>query len=178
MPRHIAIIILALLLLMLALIGWSFFIPGSMEGTAQPHPDVPAMLQSKALAAETPIVIVLGSVFGVLSLAVMGLVGWAGLLKQGKETPLARWMLIAFGGYILVFMALFLTYSGYVNDPYSSSIFGGFPVPTAWMMYGAWFFPLVFIGLYSFLFKKWVVNEADMAQFEALLQQRRADNEG
>ena len=129
------------------------------------------MLNSTGVAAETPMMVVLGSLFGILTVAFIGLLVWGGLLKGGKETPLARRMLIAFGGYILVFVALFWTYSRYIFDPFGSGTFGGFPVTTAWLMYGVWFFPLVFVWLYASMFNKWVLDAEDIKRFDQLIKQ-------
>lgn len=177
MSKQTAILLLVLLAAMLALVMWSFFVPGSMDATARPHPEIPTMLQSAGTAASSPTMVLIGSLFGMLTVAIFGLCVWVGLLKGGKENALGRWVLGAFVVYALIFAALFWTYTGFIDNPSDSRFTAAFPETTAWMVYGVWFFPLVFVGLYMGLFKRYLLTQEDTEAFSTIVQ-RSNESEG
>lgn len=46
--------------------------------------------------------------------------------------------------------------------------FLGFPIPSAWMLYGMWASPLLFIAIYWFGFRRWIFTVEDENRYEAL----------
>ncbi|MCH8961747.1 MAG: hypothetical protein IH820_10625 [Bacteroidetes bacterium] len=172
MSRVVFRLFLALLVALLLIIGVSFLMPGATRPTAQVHPEAASLLQSTGSLAERPEVLGLGYVMGVLMIAIMAVAVWIGLRKRDGATPLNRWMMAAFAGYALVFTALVAAYASYTQG-HETAFFGGFPAPTAWMIYGMWLFPLVFVGLYMALFDRWVLTDQDLARFDDLVKENR-----
>lgn len=71
-------------------------------------------------------------------------------------------------------MALFIwwqMYSGHQAflDSDEVGFFVGFPIPTAWQMYGTWFSAIPLILLYSIGFRKFIYSQADDEAFQAIL---------
>lgn len=171
MSKQVAVLLLGLLISMLGLVIWSFFVPGSMDGTAEAHKEITGMLQSKGNAVDNPLMVLIGSLLGILAVSVIGINVWVGVLKGGQENTLGRWMLRAFGIYVLIFGAISWTYLGFIEDPITTQFIGAFPIPSAIMIYGVWFFPLVFVGLYTFMFKTHVLTHKDVQTFRDMVQQ-------
>ena len=103
-------------------------------------------------------------VFFLVSLAVGG-------EKRGDYGPLKLPLIVGGIAYAVVFIALVLSHRAYVNDA-DPGLFLGFPIPTAWMMYGVWLVPLVFMLLFLFKFDSWIYTEDDRKRFEELLAQQ------
>jgi hypothetical protein len=55
----------------------------------------------------------------------------------------------------------------------STSYFGGFPIPTAWMLYGMWFVPAIITSAYIFKFDDWVLTKEEEKQFHEIVAARR-----
>ncbi|MEM9014173.1 MAG: hypothetical protein AAGB02_03605 [Pseudomonadota bacterium] len=78
---------------------------------------------------------------------------------------------------IAVWSALFLAYRAYLESG-STMYFLGFPVASAWMVYGIWIGHLPLTVIYVFGFHKRIFTEKDQAEFAAILsdhQKRRAE---
>ncbi len=172
MSRVVFRLFLARVVALLLIIGVSFLMPGATQPTAQVHPGAGSLLLSSGSLAVRPEVLGLGYVMGVLMIAIMAVAVWIGLRKRDGATPLNRWMMAAFAGYALVFTALVAAYASYTGSP-EAVFFAGFPAPTAWMIYGMWLFPLVFVGLYMALFDRWVLTDQDLARFDDLVKENR-----
>jgi hypothetical protein len=120
--------------------------------------------------------------------------GWAlGLLEIGLFVALlglgARgrgglrglgWPLVVGGfAYAVVWSALVVSYAGYAAG--SDALVLGFPAPTAWMLFGLWPVPLLFVVLYVAGFDRWVATRDDLAELERRLAEARsraADGDG
>ncbi len=130
------------------------------------------MLQSTGGIAAQSGALWVAFVMSLLILAMMATCVWIGLGKRGSGTPLSRRMMIGFGGYGIVFAALTATYARYAGDT-EVPFFGGFPLPTAWMIYGVWLFPILFVALYMTMFDRWVLTDDDLARFKQLVDENR-----
>ena len=74
--------------------------------------------------------------------------------------------------YFAVYLLLLLSYGNYQRGE-SSSFFGGLPAPSAWMMYGIWFIPLLISGIYMFKFNDWVLSPAEYEAFQEIVRRRK-----
>ena len=54
---------------------------------------------------------------------------------------------------VAVVVAMFLTYRGYLGDA-DPAIVLGFPVPTAFVVYGLWAFPYLFAAIFVAIFDR------------------------
>jgi len=55
------------------------------------------------------------------------------------------------------------------HDKASDALFLGFPEATAWMTYGVWFFPILFIVLFFLRYNDWVINAEEEKEFDDLV---------
>ncbi|MYB19063.1 MAG: hypothetical protein F4Y16_08775 [Holophagales bacterium] len=125
-----------------------------------------------------------GFLYGLLSIVLFVAVMALGLRRRGRLPAGSRralWSGLAL--YALTFMLLVLSYRGYVEPGADHALFGSFPRPSAWMLYGIWPVPLLFALLYMWNFDRWVISEDEVAEFERLAaeskrQRGRDDAEG
>ena len=65
------------------------------------------------------------------------------------------------------------SYARFVEAPAAAGLVFSFPTPTALMLYLLWPAPVVFLVLYVRAFDDWVVDEAALARFRAIVAERR-----
>lgn len=100
-----------------------------------------------------------------------------GIRKKDDPGPALVPVLVAGGVFVAIFVMLFISYRGYMDDP-SPKLFLSLPAPTAWMIYGVWLFPVTFVFLYRRYFDNWFLTDEDMDRFNAIIaEQRPADGE-
>ena len=119
-------------------------------------------------------VLLLGWLYGTLSIAlIVGLMALG--LRRGGRLPgrSGPALLVGLTLVVLVFTLLVLSYRGYVVPGAGRTLFGSFPRPSAWMLYGLWPVPLVFAALYMRNFDRWVISEEEVAEFEQLVAESR-----
>jgi len=170
-PRDVSRgLIYALLATSLALLGLvilALVVPGSPELAARPHPTIESMLSSGAGAPGGPRTLWAGFVTGLLVILMIGLLLLVGVAPDA--TGLKRWIVGCTAAYGLVFGALMLSYLQYLEGG-PLRIFGGLPAPSAWMMYGVWLFPWVFIIGYVVTFHTSYFPPESQERFRELLR--------
>lgn len=160
------------LVALLIIVCVSFLLPEASRSTSQVHPEYSSMLKSSGNTASLSSTLWLGYVYGVIMFAVMAVSILIGIQKREKLGTLGKWMAAGFFMYLLVFTALVYTYSQYTHDKHQD-FFGGFLLPTAWMIYGMWLFPLFFVFLFTLHFDRWIMTKDDLRQFQLLLSKYR-----
>ncbi len=75
-----------------------------------------------------------------------------------------------------VWTALVLSYRAYAMGA-ETALFLGFPAPTAWLLFGIWPVPILFVAFYALGFDRWVVTPRELTDLEARLEQLRRDSE-
>ena len=159
---------------LLILTGFLFFYPNAGQPTAAPHPEYSSILQSTGPYDGTASW--LGVIFGLLLVGVIALTSTIGLYRTGTRSKLNSWMIrgivIYAGVWVLIKFAddIYLTSS-------SPAFWGGFPLPTALLVYGIGVFPVLIIPFYYLYFGRDIFNESDQEQFNALLKDN-ADGSG
>ena len=139
------------------------------------HPEFETMRQGGSTERHDSVVF-WGWLYGTLSIALFVAVMALGLRRRGRLPPGSRRALwTGLGLYSLVFVLLVLSYRGYVEPGADRALFGSFPRPTAWMLYGLWPVPLVFALLYMKNFDRWVISEDEVAEFEQLVAESRRE---
>jgi hypothetical protein len=73
--------------------------------------------------------------------------------------------------------ALFFSYKQFL-DTGETGYFFGFPVPTAWMIYGTWISALSFISVFGLGFRVFVLPKEDEDAFTAYAAELRAKEQG
>lgn len=142
-----------------------------VRGHGVPNPAVGTMLAGGEGAARYENVWWLGLAFGLLQVVFfVGALAFGANKKSGLG-PLKVPFIVGGIAYAAVFTAMVLAHRSYAASD-THSLFLGFPIPTAWMMYGVWLVPLVFMFAYLFLFDSWIYTEEDRNRFERLLAEQ------
>lgn len=141
------------------------------------HPKFSTMQSGGDGALRHQRVLWFGWAFGILQIAFfMCLLAYGGQ-RNGRLGPLRIPLLIGGIAYAATFTALVYAYQSYMLEQ-THTMFLALPAPTAWMIYGIWPVPMVFMFLYMFTFDSWTFRDEDMARFrEILAQQGNADGD-
>ena len=121
----------------------------------------------------------LGYIVSLLMVGVMGSLVMIGVRRKGEIGPYFPWLLGSFIIMALIFSGLAWSYSGYLRGD-TDAIIGGYPAPTAWMIYGVWLFPLILITLFVVTFDRWFLSKEDLGEFREWVQanQQEGGNHG
>ena len=159
---------LAALIGLLVLTAVLFFYPDAHVSKVAPHPDYPSMLQSTSQynAAGAWLAVAVG----LLMISVMILTMMVGMHRPNHKSKFVSVLLRIAIVYALVWVCIKLTNDAYMAGN-SELIIGGFPLPTALLMYGMGIFPLVMLPFYYKYFDRDVYSDADQEKFEAILKQ-------
>ena len=92
-----------------------------------------------------------------------------GLYRTGIRSKLNAWILRGLVVYGIVWVLIKFVDGVYLTNT-SPAFYGGFPLPTALLVYGIGVFPLIIIPLYYYYFSSDIFSEKDQEQFNALLR--------
>ena len=106
---------------------------------------------------------------GLAVIVVMG--GMIGLGLRGARPPRLG-LAGAFLAYAIIFVLLVRSDAAYQAGGELLHV-GGFPPPTAWLIYGMWLFPLVMVGLFVWGFDRWYYTPDDEARFADLTREEK-----
>lgn len=163
---------LAALTMTLLIIAGLALINPVPESTPVVHPEFKTMLHSANSQASSPAIKYLGYAFGLSILAIFGMSLYWGS-KRAKDSGFRiRNIMIGMGLYALTYTGMVL--SSWEYDQVEAPIWGGLPIPTAWMLYGIWFVPVFLIVLYVKGFNKHVLSAEDEARFHRIVEKRNA----
>jgi len=140
--------------------------------TGQPHPEYKTMLKGGDSIHASSSSNVLGYLFGLCATLLICLFITLGAHRRGKLTTIKPWLIFGTALYLAVYTFTYLSDAAYVDQNHQA-FFLGWPAPTAWMIYAMWFAPLVFVALYVFGFREWILTEEDEARFTEILKARR-----
>ena len=166
MTKRLPAFIFGLLLTMCVVLGIALLV-----GEVTPklsHLQYAAMDRSDPALQETAVAW-LGWVLGVLEIVffVSCLVLGVGRRARGKRVFLLGGLV-----YAAVFTALTVTDAWYMEQDAPTLVLS-FPVPTAWMLYGMWAAPLIFMAWYWIGFDRNILTPEDMETFRGIVQDRR-----
>ena len=133
-----------------------------------PHPEHATLLVGGAGAARSLALRAIGWAFGALQIGLFAACFALGLRRADGLGPLRRPLLVGLALYLALWTALVVSYGAYARDP-GGALFGAFPAPTAWLVYGLWPFPLWFAWLYLRHFDERVLRDDDLRRFRARL---------
>ncbi|MEM9495867.1 MAG: hypothetical protein AAGA09_07675 [Pseudomonadota bacterium] len=163
--------ILASFLCMAVFVGWVALMPPEGLAVGGPHPDYPAMsiggdgaARTRAIAA--PVYLWQASVIVIASLFIL-----LGVSPQ-RRTPLLFWLVGGAGAAMLAIWTLLFTSYLAAQASGETHYALGFPIPTAWMVYGVFLSHFGFCAIYVFGFRRFVYSDADEAAFQQLLQDK------
>ncbi len=141
--------------------------PSDINGTV--HEDYPSMLKSGSTVMWLDGSKWLSLLYGLCVIVCFLFALWVGGMRNGKLGPMLRWVLLGFLIYFLIYLSLTYTWWNSSGAPPTKYI-GGFPPASAWMIYGMWLFPFVFMVLYICYFPNWIYTDEDDSRFNQILE--------
>ncbi len=144
-------------------------------GWATRHSEFATMEQSGSGLERNGPVFWLGCAFGLLQLVFFTSCLLLGMQKRSGSGPTARPLLLGGLAWVVVWTGLFWSYHTYMTEAGGSLILG-LPAPTAWMLYGAWPFPVLFALYFVYIFHHWFLREKDLKRFQQLLLERETES--
>jgi len=171
-------ILLVLLIAVLAMIVAMANVPPVQQASGILHPEYKTMLKSgNSVVISTPVKW-LAYLFG---LGILGIFTWFVFIGARKKQPekrkrINRTLGIFFLFYVIIFSLMVFSYWDY-SVAEGNNYFWGFPIPTAWMMYPFWFSPIIITLVLIFRFDDYVINDEELAAFNALVKARKAKRE-
>lgn len=150
------------LLILWVLLAVLFLAPPPEHATGVPHPEVDSMLHSGESLALRPLHRWLGWGFGMGIIGIFAFFLLLGTRRRGGWGRLKGWLAAGFLLYGAVFSALVFAHWDYALHG-RVGWFLGFPLPTAWMLFGMLFAPGFFVALYVLGFRRWIYEEVKNA---------------
>lgn len=141
------------------------------------HPQYPTMQMGADGEARHSRVLWAGWFFGVSQIVLFIAALALGMRKEHGLGPVKAPLILGGAVFAIVFTLLIVTYRDFMLGETVNLVFG-FPVPTAWMVYGIWFFPVFFVFLYIRAFDAWYLTDADRDRFDELLAEAKREAHG
>ncbi len=113
----------------------------------------------------------LGYLYGLGIIGVFWTFITIGTRKKGKRTVIFRWVAVCFVIYILVYTMMTRSHWAYTNHNGSDFVMS-MPEPTAWMIYGMWFVPIIITLAFVVFFEKAVISDEEIEEFERYIKSR------
>ena len=164
--------ILGLLIVVTICVIAIFFIgePGATTGAA--HASIPAMqVGGDSLARFEPVANVALLMFSSM-LMMFGMLLYLGISEHRRTRQCRAWIIAGTISLLLVWWFMFGTYSAYLASG-EFPMFLGFPLPTAFTVYGLWLAGFVFVVAYVVGFRSFVLTEEDEAAYHELVEKHK-----
>lgn len=147
------------------------------DGHGTAHPEYDTMLQGGPGEARHGHILWLGWLFGTI-IAVLFVTTLAfGARRNDVVGPIGKPILIGGIIYVLIWTAMVWTYSDYMKGN-TEARFLLLPIPTAWMVYGYWLFPVFFIILFIKAYPKYFWDPDTEAKFKAIIDAKQERDGG
>jgi hypothetical protein len=99
-----------------------------------------------------------GLVFGIVVIVTLTATLLVGVDSSSPEIRRFRFWILGVGLiYVLTFVAMMLSWREYAADS-DRALWGPFPAPVTWMVFGVWLVPGLFTVIYVAGFQKWFVD--------------------
>ena len=142
-------------------------------GFPHPNPEFKGMYVSKANIDQEPHTRWLGYLFGLGIISLLTSLLVMGNRKNGKPTGIIKWIGITMVIYAMAYSGMVISHWQYAaND--GGSFFQFMPVPTAWMIMGIWFIPLILTLVYIVKFEDWIISDEEIKEFHLYLENRNS----
>lgn len=162
----------ALLSAFLILIILLFIFDTPENVTGGTHPTLKTMSHSGESVVSLPHSKWFSYLFGLFSIGIFVFCLFFSYFKKGKLGKVKPWLIYGSIGYFIVFSLMIFAYWNFIETG-SSNYFGGYPAPTAWMLYGVWFYPVFFAVIYYVKFDDWVLKPEELNDFQELVKENR-----
>lgn len=170
MRSKLILLIFAIVLLMAGILVAICLAEQVPNGAGMAHPEFNGMQIGGDGAARLEHIGGLAFAFQCLLLTLIVALSALGVAEKRRSTELWAYM----GGTLLfslfVWWQMYSGHQAYLASG-TSNYFMGFPVATAWQVYGTWLGAIPLIALYSLGFRKYIFTEEDEARYEQLLKE-------
>jgi len=167
-------VVLGILLTLCGLLAALFIIGEAPGGLNMPHPVNPDMLQGRPGIETQSHIKWLGYAFGIIQFFFFAALILFCLDKQGRLKKLQSPLLLATALCITALALTMAAYWAFARDG-AGQLFGGFPLPTALMLYALWPMQLFFVMIYVIYYDKAIFTPEDNDTFQAILSSGRDD---
>ena len=164
-------LLLGICLALAVVLGLILVVPAAPNGRGLPHPEIAGMFVGGDPSRHLELM-GLGWVFAMLMSGLCSALLWLGFVTKHRRPGRRRALLFSLPWLPIVFTGLFSSYDRFMVDP-ASGWWWGLPGATAWMLYGLWLAPLVFVVVYVAGFERWVYGPEEAKRFEALVRGAR-----
>lgn len=171
------LLIFGLLIGLCAIMLSAFFIEPPADVTGLAHPTLAELQIGGDGAVRHGGFLYYGAAFGVLIICLFVSCLAFGARKGERLGPLKTPIIFGLVLELSMFAGLIVTYRQYQAAGMDSPLFLGLPYPTAFMLFGLWFAPFTFAGIYLFFFSRWTMTPADEEAFKKLVESRRGGAE-
>ena len=162
-----------LIILFLGIIGLLFMTAPPPDVTGQVHDVYKTMLHGGTSMSLNGTTKILAYLFGLCATGTLCLFIIVGAVRKGKLDGIRPWLIFASVAYLIVYSLTYFADASYVSTGHTR-FFLGWPIPTAWMIYAMWATPILFMLIYVFKFRDWILTEEDETRFKELVDVRKA----
>jgi uncharacterized membrane protein YecN with MAPEG domain len=167
-------LILGLLLIVCACVAAIIFGPEPAASTGLPHATIDGMRSGgDGLTRFEPV----GTITLVMQTALFTLFGvllYLGVSPHRRTRQSKIWIAAGTTALLLVWWSMYGTYVDYLRSG-ELRMFLGFPIPTAFTVFGLWLAGFVFVIAYVVGFRTFVFTEQDEAAYHELLEKHKND---
>lgn len=149
-----------------------FFISPPESVTGQAHPNFNTMLVGGESLSTSTMTQTLGYIFGLCTVLTLCVFLFIGAVRRNKLGAVRLWLLLSSMVYCVVYTLTFFSDVKYVETGHTD-FFNGWPLPTAWMIYAMWATPVLFVIIYVFKFRDWILPVEEEERFYDLVAERR-----
>ena len=139
------------------------------------HPEHPGMQAGGDGAARLQYIGTYAFLFQSLLLLLVVCLTILGVSPRYRSKEFFAYMLVSAVFMLLIWWQMYSRHQAFLESG-ETAYFLGFPIATAWQVYGTWLGAIPLILVYSIGFRKFIYTESDAAEFQALLDQSRPDN--
>lgn len=153
-----------ILVFLLGIILCAGLVPEVVGATGVDHPQFKGMKVSPSNIDQQPSTRYLGYLFGLGIISLFGTMLFIGNRKKGQMTSISKPLIIGILIYIVVFSSMVFSHWSY-SDNNGSDFILSMPKPTAWMILGVWFVPLIITITYILKFEEAIISDEEIAEF-------------
>jgi hypothetical protein len=168
--------ILTLLLVIVACVVGVAFIGEPSATTGLAHPETAGMrIGGDGLARFLPVANLALIMFSAM-LILFSFLLYLGISRHRRTRQCRVWITVGTIAFLAVWWGMFATYSAYLETG-EFGMFLGYPVPTAFMVYGLWLAGFIYVVAYVVGFRSFVFTHEDEQAYHDLVEKFRQREE-
>lgn len=139
-----------------------------------PHPSIPGMLVGGDGQARLESIGGYAFAFQALLLLLICCLCALGVSARYRSLSFCAYLVGSYGFMFFVWWQMYFGHQDFMTGG-ETSYFLGFPIATAWQMYGTWLGAIPLVLIYIVGFSKYIYTEQDAAAFQALIAEKDAN---